>query len=147
MGCGNAPCVHRTSGTQDKPQGILTLVEALKAMDMLEGEVAEVPAEGTLAPDSYEISEGATRDSVLERMKATQSARLAAAWEAREPDLPLEKVHQFRKRSRQRRPGLFNTRDAASFSEPAHQRPAVFKRQLDLRASPRASRQGDDNIG
>ncbi|MBL3704707.1 endolytic transglycosylase MltG [Sulfitobacter sp. BDSS02] len=66
------------------------VVEALKAMDMLEGEVAEVPAEGTLAPDSYEISEGATRESVLERMKASQSARLAAAWEARDPDLPLE---------------------------------------------------------
>ncbi|MGR3599044.1 MAG: endolytic transglycosylase MltG [Heliomarina sp.] len=66
------------------------VVEALKAMDMLEGEVAEVPAEGTLAPDSYEISEGATRVSVLERMRSAQSARLNAAWEARDPDLPLE---------------------------------------------------------
>ena len=36
-------------------------VEGLKAVDVLTGEVAEVPAEGSLAPDSYEVSAGDTR--------------------------------------------------------------------------------------
>ncbi len=65
------------------------IVEALKAADFLEGEVAEVPAEGTLAPDSYEMKAGSSRAAVLEQMQAAQVAILDAAWEARAADLPL----------------------------------------------------------
>ncbi|HCT32804.1 MAG TPA: branched-chain alpha-keto acid dehydrogenase subunit E2, partial [Sulfitobacter sp.] len=37
------------------------VAEALKAIDLLSGEIAAVPAEGSLAPDSYEVSEGDDR--------------------------------------------------------------------------------------
>lgn len=66
------------------------IVESMKAMDVLEGSAGDVPAEGALAPDSYEVRPGDTRASVLERMEAAQEARLAEAWEARDPDLPIE---------------------------------------------------------
>ena len=66
------------------------VAESLKSMDILAGEVAEVPAEGMLAPDSYEVSEGASRADLLGRMQAAQEQLLAEAWEARDPDLPIE---------------------------------------------------------
>lgn len=65
------------------------VVEGIKAADFLNGEVAEVPAEGSLAPDSYEIQAGDDRGELLAKMTAAQSAVLAAAWEARNPDVPL----------------------------------------------------------
>ena len=65
------------------------VVEGLKAIDLLQGEVPELPAEGALAPDSYEFQVGDTRVELLGRMAAAQDAILAAAWEARAPGLPL----------------------------------------------------------
>ncbi len=66
------------------------VVEALKSIDVLEGEVAAVPAEGTLAPDSYEVVSGEDRSTVIEQMQAAQQRRLADAWDARDPGLPVE---------------------------------------------------------
>jgi UPF0755 protein len=63
--------------------------EALKAADFLEGEVAEVPPEGMLAPDSYEVAVGSSRAELLGRMREAQEARLAEAWENRGDGLPL----------------------------------------------------------
>ena len=66
------------------------VVESLKAMDVLEGEVTEVPAEGTLAPDSYEVRVGDTRNDVLARMEAAQQSRIDEVWANRQEGLPIE---------------------------------------------------------
>ncbi|MFT6531964.1 MAG: UPF0755 protein [Limimaricola cinnabarinus] len=66
------------------------VVNALNALDTLEGDVEEIPAEGSLAPDSYEIAPGTQVGAVLDRMAAAQAAILAEAWENRAGDLPLE---------------------------------------------------------
>jgi UPF0755 protein len=66
------------------------VVEALKSMDVLEGAVEEVPPEGSLAPDSYEVRPGDTRADVLAQMEAAQERLLADAWAARVPDSPVE---------------------------------------------------------
>ncbi|MCV6586332.1 MAG: endolytic transglycosylase MltG [Marinibacterium sp.] len=63
--------------------------EALGALDVLEGEIAEVPVEGTLAPDSYEIVPGESRADLIAEMQTRQAVRVAAAWAARDPDLPI----------------------------------------------------------
>ena len=65
------------------------VVEGLKASDLFTGEIAEVPAEGSLAPDGYEIRPGADRAAFLANMAAIQSERLATAWENRSPDTPV----------------------------------------------------------
>ncbi|MFX0542636.1 endolytic transglycosylase MltG [Roseovarius sp. S4756] len=65
------------------------IVEGLKAVDVLEGELAEIPAEGTLAPDSYEVTKGDTRASVIERMTEAQEVIVATAWASRAEGLPL----------------------------------------------------------
>ncbi len=65
------------------------VVEALKGTELLDGTVDEVPAEGVLAPDSYEVRPGDDRAGVLARMASAQEVLLAAAWEARDPGLPV----------------------------------------------------------
>lgn len=70
------------------------IVEALKAADFLEGDVAEVPAEGMLAPDSYEVKAGADRATLLQKMQAAQVSRLEAAWAARAEGLPLKSMEE-----------------------------------------------------
>ncbi|SIS99670.1 UPF0755 protein [Roseivivax lentus] len=65
------------------------VIEELKSVDVLEGEV-EVPAEGSLAPDSYEVSVGDTRASLVERMRRAQDIILADEWANRADGLPLE---------------------------------------------------------
>ncbi|WP_171178719.1 endolytic transglycosylase MltG [Ruegeria sp. HKCCD8929] len=65
------------------------VVEALKGMDVLDGEVAELPAEGVLAPDSYEVTPGTTRADLLQDMQEKQQLRVNAVWESRQEGLPL----------------------------------------------------------
>lgn len=64
------------------------VVEGLKTADFLSGDVAELPAEGSLAPDSYEIKAGASRGDLIAAMMASQAEILAQAWENRADDLP-----------------------------------------------------------
>ncbi len=65
------------------------VVEELGQIDVLKGEV-EVPPEGSLAPDSYEIGPGDTRAALIERMQRAQEVILAEAWANRADDVPLE---------------------------------------------------------
>ena len=66
------------------------VVEGLKGADFLEGDVPDVPAEGVLAPDTYDVSSSSDRAALIERMQETQARRLAAAWGERAPGLPVE---------------------------------------------------------
>lgn len=65
------------------------VVNALSGMDILEGTIVDTPAEGSLAPDSYQVRKGDDRAALLARMQAAQETLLAAAWEARAQDLPV----------------------------------------------------------
>ncbi len=66
------------------------VVNAVSGMEIMEGEVAETPAEGSLAPDSYEVRKGDDRGALIARMQAAQEALVAEAWEARADDLPIK---------------------------------------------------------
>ena len=59
------------------------VVESLKAMDILQGDPGERPAEGLLAPDSYEVAPGDNRADILAEMQERQILRINAAWESR----------------------------------------------------------------
>ncbi|WP_375257669.1 endolytic transglycosylase MltG [Citreimonas sp.] len=65
------------------------VVQELGQIDVMTGDV-EVPAEGSLAPDSYEIAPGADRAELIGRMQAAQEAILAEAWANRADGLPIE---------------------------------------------------------
>ncbi|MEM0935066.1 MAG: endolytic transglycosylase MltG [Pseudomonadota bacterium] len=70
------------------------VVESLKALALLEGEVEDIPPEGSLAPDSYEIRPGDSKLALLENMQARQEAILADLWAARTAGLPLETAEE-----------------------------------------------------
>jgi UPF0755 protein len=59
------------------------VVEGLNATELLSGEIAEVPAEGTLAPREFAIRPGQDRGEMIAAMEALQTQRLAEAWEGR----------------------------------------------------------------
>ncbi|NOE32491.1 MULTISPECIES: endolytic transglycosylase MltG [unclassified Ruegeria] len=71
------------------------VVEALKSFEALAGEVTEIPAEGMLAPDSYDIVAGQDRNDVLQAMQDKQQLRINAAWENRQDGLPLESPEEM----------------------------------------------------
>ncbi|WP_265499845.1 endolytic transglycosylase MltG [Paracoccus beibuensis] len=66
------------------------VVEALQAADFLVGEVDDIPTEGSLAPDTYQLSKGGNRNEILAQMTARQDEILAEEWEARPFGLPYE---------------------------------------------------------
>lgn len=66
------------------------VVQALNAIDVLDGEVTDIPAEGTLAPQDYPVTPGTTVQTLLTQMEQAQTAILAAAWEKRGEGLPFD---------------------------------------------------------
>lgn len=64
--------------------------EGLRLAEFLEGEIGDVPPEGMLAPDSYSVARGASREALLAEMQSRQEAILAQFWENRADDLPYD---------------------------------------------------------
>lgn len=86
---------------EQKPEARLSVVlaegvtswqvsEGVKAAEFLSGEVGEVPAEGSLAPDTYAVNHGDDRAALLAEMARRQEAILEAEWENRQFGLPYE---------------------------------------------------------
>ncbi|MBY6055849.1 endolytic transglycosylase MltG [Leisingera daeponensis] len=71
------------------------VVEALKAIDVLDGDPGARPAEGLLAPDSYEVTPGTERAAVLAEMQERQQLRINAAWEGRSEDAAVNSPEEM----------------------------------------------------
>lgn len=65
------------------------VLDALRNLDLLDADVTDTPAEGSLAPDSYEFVPGTTVSSILDQMTFAQSQILAEAWADRADGVPL----------------------------------------------------------
>ena len=66
------------------------IVESLKSADFLTGDMSDIPAEGSLAPDSYEVRPGAKRADLISAMQLSQAEILKSAWDARADNLPYD---------------------------------------------------------
>jgi len=66
------------------------VMTALNGFEVLNGEITEMPPEGSLAPNSYQVSPGDDAVALIARMQADQDRILQELWAAREPDLPLD---------------------------------------------------------
>jgi UPF0755 protein len=66
------------------------VIDALSRADFLGGEVPDVPAEGSIAPDSYEVERGADREALVAAMVDQQTRVLAEEWENRAGIVPYE---------------------------------------------------------
>ncbi|NJO22261.1 MAG: endolytic transglycosylase MltG [Sphingomonadales bacterium] len=78
------------------PEGLTSaqIVERLKAEPNLEGEIMQMPEEGSLLPDTFKFSRGMARQELIDRMRTEQQRLLATLWEKRQKELPLETPHQ-----------------------------------------------------
>jgi UPF0755 protein len=79
------------------PEGLTSqkIVERLNADPVLTGEITAVPPEGSLMPDTYKFTRGATRQQMLEQMQRAQARIVDEAWARRSPDLPVETPEEF----------------------------------------------------
>lgn len=65
------------------------VVQALNSLEFMEGDVTEIPPEGMLAPNSYQVRPGDDVAGLLDRMQSDQAAILARLWAERADGLPL----------------------------------------------------------
>jgi len=75
------------------PEGLTSyqIVERLKSNPDLIGDIREVPAEGSLLPDTYPFARGTSREELIHRMQGEQKKFLEGLWSSRSRDLLLTK--------------------------------------------------------
>ncbi|WP_375455330.1 endolytic transglycosylase MltG [uncultured Methylobacterium sp.] len=73
------------------PEGLTSeqIVVRLNDNDVLAGEVGEIPAEGSLLPDTYKFERGATRQQIVNLMRTKQKEVLAQIWLRRSAEVPV----------------------------------------------------------
>lgn len=78
------------------PEGwsVAQAIDILNNEDVLVGEITTAPPEGSLMPDTYEVTRGETRQSVIDRMQAAQTALIEELWPTRAQGLPFSTPEQ-----------------------------------------------------
>ena len=73
------------------PEGISSaqIVTLLRQTDGLRGDIGNIPAEGSLLPETYHYSYGDERAAMLARMTEAMHQTLAKLWPTRQQGLPL----------------------------------------------------------
>ena len=79
------------------PEGLTSeqIVERLRESDVLIGDVAEVPKEGSLLPETYKVARGAVRADVLKKMQDDQKRAVDQIWSRRSGGLPLRSPYEL----------------------------------------------------
>ena len=74
------------------PEGLTSsqIVERIKADPNLTGELRDVPAEGSLLPETYSLPRGSSRQTVIETMQAAQKKLVDQLWAERQEGLPFK---------------------------------------------------------
>ncbi len=63
--------------------------QVIKSHKVLVGDLADVPVEGSILPETYKFSRGTTRAEILKRMTEARNRALDEIWSRRVADLPL----------------------------------------------------------
>ena len=74
------------------PEGLTSeqIVQRLLESDVLTGTIREVPAEGSLLPETYKVPRGMAREQLLKLMQEKQRRLVQEIWGHRMPDLPIK---------------------------------------------------------
>lgn len=65
------------------------IVERLRGQDDMSGEIVEIPADGTLLPQTYHYVRNDDRAAILGQMKSAMDKTVAELWPGRATDLPF----------------------------------------------------------
>ncbi len=73
------------------PEGLTShqIVGLLKEDERLTGDIASIPEEGTLLPETYSFSRRESRSDIIRRMQSAMEKTLSELWESRAADLPV----------------------------------------------------------
>ncbi|WP_417318114.1 endolytic transglycosylase MltG [Emcibacter sp.] len=66
------------------------IVNYLNSIENLAGEIAEMPKEGSLMPETYLYTRNEDRNNLIRRMQDRQREFLLDEWSLRDPELPLD---------------------------------------------------------
>nr|WP_245195469.1 endolytic transglycosylase MltG [Aureimonas populi] len=69
--------------------------ERLAANDALAGDLPEKPAEGTILPDTYVFTRGATRADIVRQMTEAHASVVEEIWAGRDEGLPIDTIEEF----------------------------------------------------
>ncbi|HEY7549773.1 MAG TPA: endolytic transglycosylase MltG [Hyphomicrobiaceae bacterium] len=74
------------------PEGLTSyqVVERLKADPNLAGEIAEVPEEGSLLPETFSVQRGVQRQTIIDKMRAESRRQMEKLWAQRQKGLPFK---------------------------------------------------------
>lgn len=74
------------------PEGLTSyeIVAIINAVPELSGEIMEIPAEGTLLPETYDYRKGEDRSAVIDRLQRDMGNVLDELWEGRAENLPIK---------------------------------------------------------
>jgi UPF0755 protein len=74
------------------PEGLTSeqIVVRLNDNDILTGDINEIPPEGSLLPDTYKFERGATRQQIVNLMRAKQREVLNQIWLRRSAEIPVK---------------------------------------------------------
>ena len=78
------------------PEGLTSadIARLLESAEALDGEVADIPLEGALLPETYYYRRGDSRADLIHRMEAGMHSLIAELWPNRASDLPFETPEQ-----------------------------------------------------
>jgi UPF0755 protein len=79
------------------PEGLTSeqIVARLLENTLLSGSLRQIPAEGVLLPETYNVVRGTPREQIVQRMQQAQRRVLQEVWERRSPDLPVKTPEQL----------------------------------------------------
>jgi UPF0755 protein len=79
------------------PEGFTSqqVVNRLMSDPNLTGDITDIPAEGTLLPDTYHFNTGDTRQQILDQMARAHDRAVADVWARRAQDLPIRTPEEF----------------------------------------------------
>jgi UPF0755 protein len=66
------------------------IVQDLRALPLLSGEITDIPAEGSLLPETYSYHKNEARSTIIARMQKAMTDILDQVWESRAEGLPIE---------------------------------------------------------
>jgi UPF0755 protein len=71
------------------------VVRRLTDSDVLSGIITSIPDEGSLLPETYQVTRGMSRQALIERMQVAHDAAVAEIWEGRDANLPLKSPREM----------------------------------------------------
>jgi UPF0755 protein len=71
------------------------IIQHVLDSDVLTGNIREIPREGSLLPQTYNVVRGTTREQLIQLMQRDQRRVVQEMWDHRAPDLPLKSPDQL----------------------------------------------------